>query len=70
MPAFFCSDSFQNELMMHNTVFTHCRKQDRKMAEADLAKAKFERSFFYKLLTERFFPTLSSVKEKGNFKCY
>ena len=41
------------------------RKQDARLSEEDLERAKFERKFFYQFLKERFISVLNSVKEKG-----
>ena len=41
------------------------RKQDARLSEEDLERAKFERRFFYQFLKERFISVLNSVKEKG-----
>jgi len=41
------------------------RKQDGRLSKEELQKAVFERQFLYRLITERFYPTLHSITEKG-----
>ncbi|KAF6024345.1 AQR [Bugula neritina] len=42
------------------------KKQDGRLSKEELQKAVFERQFLYRLITERFYPTLHSITEKDS----